>query len=81
MVDHMARSTRDGDSIVGEQEWGRNAAPRFREYAAQVREFADRARDVGIRARLLEIAEQYEAIAAHLDPNPDAEESTPDEEP
>ena len=77
----MARSTRDEDSIVGAQEWGRNAAPRFREYAAQIREFADRERDVGIRAKLLEIAERYESLAAHLDPNPDAEESIPDEEP
>jgi hypothetical protein len=81
MGERMARSTRDGGSIAGEQEWGRSAAPRFREYAAQVREFADRARDPGIRARLLEIAEQYEAIAAHLDLTPDAEKSIPEEEP
>jgi len=77
----MARSTRNEDGIVGEQEWGRSAAPRFREYAAQIREFADRERDVAIRSRLLAIAEQYETLAAHLDPNPDAEELTPDDEP
>ena len=69
----MARSTRDDGSIAGAQEWGRNAAARFREYAAQVRELADRERDAGIRDRLLEIAEQYETLAAHLDPNPDEE--------
>jgi len=77
----MAKSMRDDGGIVGEQEWGRKAAPRFREYAAQIREFADRERDAGIRAKLLAIAEQYEALAAHLDPNTDAEETDADEEP
>ena len=81
MGESMARSTRDDHSIVGAQEWGHNAAPRFREYSAQIREFADRERDVGIRARLLAIAEQYDALAAHLEANPDAEEPTRDPEP
>jgi len=81
MGESMARSTRDEGGVVGEQEWGRKAAPRFREYAAQIREFADRERDAGTRAKLLAIAEQYEALAAHLDPGADAEESDADEEP
>ncbi len=69
----MARSTRDEGSIAGAQEWGHGAAARFREYAAQIRELVDRERDAGIRDRLLDIAAQYEALAAHLDPNPDEE--------
>ena len=69
----MARSTRDEGSIAGAQEWGHGAAARFREYAAQIKELADRERDAGIRDRLLEIAVQYETLAAHLDPNPDKE--------
>ena len=69
----MAKSTRDEDSIAGEQRWSHGAAARFREYAAQIRELADRERDAGIRERLLEIAVQYETLAAHLDPNPDEE--------
>jgi len=69
----MARSTRDEGSIAGAQEWGHGAAARFREYAAQIKELADRERDAGIRDRLLDIAAQYEALAAHLDPNPDEE--------
>jgi hypothetical protein len=73
MGENMARSTRDEGSSIAGQEWGRGAAARFREYGAQIRELADRERDSGIRDRLLGIAEQYEALAAHLDPNPDAE--------
>ena len=69
----MARSTRDQGGSVGAQEWGHGAAARFREYAAQIRELADRERDAGIRDRLLEIAGQYETLAAHLDPRPDEE--------
>jgi hypothetical protein len=69
----MARSTRDEGSIAGAQEWGHGAAARFREYAAQIKELADRERDAGIRDRLLDIAAQYEALAAHLDPNSDEE--------
>jgi hypothetical protein len=69
----MASSTRDQGSIAGAQEWGHGAAARFREYAAQIRELADRERDAGIRDRLLAIAGQYEALAAHLNPNRDAE--------
>ena len=69
----MARSTRDKGGSVGAQEWGHGAAARFREYAAQIKELADRERDSGIRDRLLAIAAQYEALAAHLDPNSDEE--------
>ncbi len=73
MGESMARSTRDEGGIAGAQEWGLGAAARFREYAAQIRELADRERDAGIRDRLLAIAAQYEALAAHLNPNPDEE--------
>ena len=74
MGEGMARSTRDDGSIAGAQKWGRNAAARFREYAAQIRDLADRERDAAIRARLLAIAEQYEALAGNLAPNPEADE-------
>ena len=77
----MAKSTRDEDSIAGEQRWSHGAAARFREYAAQIRDLADRERDAVIRRRLLAIAEQYEALAAHIESNSDTDEPPPDAEP
>jgi len=69
----MPKGTRDKGSTAGGQRWSRDAAARFREYAAQIRELADRERDAVIRARLLALADQYETLAARAEADPASE--------
>ena len=48
----------------------RTMRPHYREYAIQINELADGERDIGLRNKLRTIANQYQALADYLYPQP-----------